>query len=343
MRHNLMNQNRSEITSKGSRSALSMTTAFVITLLSGLAMESRASSQVPAVQLNPGDIIYTDSGDAVNGGFVIKVDPNTQVQTVIASGGNLRMPFGVAIDSNGQIVVSDSGRLIHIDPQTHIQAIIADNSLGKLGSPYGIDIDFSGQVLAANAQALVRVDPSSGQTTVVSSGANFGAPLSVAVADNGELFVANVAFPGQIVRVNPQNGSQKVIASGQYLNSPRSIAIQGNDIYVTDVINTNINYGLAGRVIHVDAHTGTQRVVSEGRLLVDPVGIAVDANGQIIVGDPSTVNPASLDPSSGGYDGAIIRIDPTTGDQTPLARGQGSYLNPRGVAVVPAAAITAKH
>ena len=60
-------------------------------------------------------------------------------------------------------------------------------------------------------------------------------------------------------------------------------------------------------------------------------------------GDPSTVNAESLDPSSGGYDGAIIRIDPSTGNQTPLARGQGSYLNPRGVAVVPVAAVSAKH
>src|SRR6266446_3828500 len=181
MRHNLMNQNRSEITSKGSRSAFSKTTAFVITLLSGLAMESRASSQVPAVQLNPGDIIYTDSGDAINGGFVIKVDPNTKVQTVIASGGNLRMPFGVVVDSNGQIMVSDSGRLIHIDPKTQIQTVIPDNSAGELGSPYGIDIDISGQVLAANAQALVRVDPASGQATVLSSGVNFRAPLGVTV------------------------------------------------------------------------------------------------------------------------------------------------------------------
>jgi len=338
MRNNLMTQNSSETC----RSAFSMTKIFAITLLSGLVVQPRAMSQVPAVQLNPGDIVYTDSGDAINGGFVIKVDSN-KVQTVIASGGNLRMPFGVVVDSNGQIMVSDSGRLIHIDPKTQIQTVIADNSAGKLGSPYGIDIDISGHVLAANAQALVRVDPASGQTIVVSSGANFRAPLGVAVADNGEIYVANVAFPGQIVRVNSQNGSQKVIASGQYLNSPRSIAIQGNDIYVTDVINTNINYGLAGRVIHIDAHTGTQRVVSEGRLLVDPVGIAVDANGQIIVGDPSTVNPKSLDPSSGGYDGAIIRIDPITGDQTPLARGQDSYLNPRGVAVVPGAATVAKH
>jgi len=37
---------------------------------------------------------------------------------VIASGGLLRMPFGVVIDADGQIIVSDSGRLIRIDPET---------------------------------------------------------------------------------------------------------------------------------------------------------------------------------------------------------------------------------
>ena len=59
---------------------------------------------------------------------------------------------------------------------------------------------------------------------------------------------------------------------------------------------------------------GTQTVVSEGGNLVGPVGIAVDDNGQLIVGDPYTINPASQDL----YDGGVIRIDPSTGAQTLL-------------------------
>ena len=37
------------------------------------------------------------------------------------------------------------------------------------------------------------------------------------------------------------------------------------------------------------------------------------------------------------YDGGIIRINPATGEQTLLARGQGDYVNPRGIAIVRAA------
>ena len=90
-----------------------------------------------------------------------------------------------------------------------------------------------------------------------------------------------------------------------------------------------------GRVIQVDAQRGTQRVVLEGGALVGPVGIAFDAAGQLIVGDPYTINPQSPDIEDGGYDGAIIKIEPVSGSQTLLARGQGSFVNPRGVALVP--------
>src|SRR5207247_424178 len=100
------------------------------------------------------------------------------------------------------------------------------------------------------------------------------------------------------------------------------IAVSGDDIYVTGLKGHDQNFGI-GQVTHVDARTGVQRVVSQGGYLVRPVGIAVDETGQLIVADPYTINPESPDLSSGGYDGAIIRIDPTTGEQTLIARGHG--------------------
>src|SRR5262245_23199233 len=80
--------------------------------LGTLAQAPTAFRQRTGLKLQPGDLLYVDSGDAIRGGFVIKVNPFTGEKTVIASGGLLRMPFGVVIDANGQIIVSDSGRLI---------------------------------------------------------------------------------------------------------------------------------------------------------------------------------------------------------------------------------------
>ena len=309
----------------------------VTVFLFGLAaLESTARSQTFFAKLNPGDILYADSGNDIDGGFVIKVDPNTGQETVISSGGYLQSPFDTVIDAMGQIIVSDSGRLIRINPTTGKQTLLADNNRGPLGLPFGIALSRSGAILAANLRAVVQVDPVTGQIQTVSAGGNFLYPLGVACASNGQLLVLNIAFPSQIVRVNPQTGVQRVLAQGGYFNSPQAIALQGNDLYVTDVATADGNFGI-GRIIHVDAQTGRQSVVSTGGFLVGPVGIAVDANGQLIVGDPFTINPLSPDIADGGFDGAIIKIDPVTGAQTLLARGQGSFVNPRGVAVVPGA------
>src|SRR5262245_59335430 len=86
--------------------ALVTATAF----LGSFASRQSALGQALETRLRPGDIVYVDLG-----GFVIKVDPTTEQQTIIAYGGYLQMPLGVLIDADGQIIVSDSGRLIRID------------------------------------------------------------------------------------------------------------------------------------------------------------------------------------------------------------------------------------
>ena len=63
--------------------------------------------------------------------------------------------------------------------------------------------------------------------------------------------------------------------------------------------------------------------------------LSIAANGQLIVSDPDTINRGSPNIRDGGYDGAIIQVDPVARTQTVIARGKGSYVNPRGVAIVP--------
>ena len=125
-----------------------------------------------------------------------------------------------------------------------------------------------------------------------------------------------------------------MISRGGRLKNPQALAVAGDDIYVTDVATADGNFGI-GLVLHVDANTGKQKVISEQGLLVGPVGIAIEEDRQLIVGDPYTINPKSSDLADGGYDGAIIRINPVTHKQTLIARGRGSIVNPRGIVIVP--------
>ena len=281
--------------------------------------------------LERGDILYVDSGNAVDGGGLFRMNPRTGERSVVSMGGLLRMPFGVTVDARtGLVVVSDSGRLVAVDPMTGKQAVVADNSTGMLGMPFGMDFDLRGNLAVANAQAVVRMDARQESLQVVAAGGSMQCPVAVAAGRNNDLFVANMGSPSEILRVDARTGEQTVIARGGLLNRPQAIAVSGADIYVTDVASSDGNLGL-GRVIHINATTGEQSVVSEGELLVGPMGIAVEADGQLIVCDPYTINPESPDL----FDGAVMRIDPATGEQTMLARGVDGFVNPCGVAIVP--------
>jgi sugar lactone lactonase YvrE len=281
--------------------------------------------------LEEGDILYVDSGNAMQGGGLFKVDPMTGERTAISMGGLLQMPFGVTVDArSGMIVVSDSGRLVAVDPMTGEQAVIADNANGLLGMPCGMDFDTRGNLAVANAQGVIRMDAREESIQVVAMGGSMRCPVGVAASRNGDLYVANMSFPSEIIRVDSRTGEQTVVSRGGLLNRPQAIAVSGRDLYVTDVASPDGNFG-TGRVLHIDAMTGKQSVVSEGDLLVGPVGITVEADGQLVVGDPYTINPESPEM----FDGAVMRIDPTNGEQTLLTRGAAGFVNPRGVVVVP--------
>jgi hypothetical protein len=286
-----------------------------------------AARAIAASPFQAGDILYTDSF-----GAVFKLNAATGERAMITSAGKLVRPYGIALEANGDVLVSDTGAqaIIRINSLTGSQTVVATG--GRLGVPYGIAVDAKGNILVANGEAILRLNPVAGQPVVVSAGGRFGSsgghPLAVAVVENGDLIVASVGSPSEVLRVNSRNGVQAVLSQGPYLKNPQAIAVSGNDIYVTDVATPDGNFGV-GIVIRVDLSTGIQTLVSSAGNLVGPVGIAIDQNGQLVVGDPYTINPDSRDL----YDGGIIRINPVGGAQTLIARGQENYVNPRGVAV----------
>src|SRR5260221_8344979 len=74
------------------------------TLFAAIAALAMTLVQSEASPLRAGDIVYADSFAAV-----IRIDAATGQSNVLASGGNLVMPYGVAQDPQGNILVSDTG------------------------------------------------------------------------------------------------------------------------------------------------------------------------------------------------------------------------------------------
>jgi len=275
----------------------------------------------------------------MRGGFILKVDPQTGEETVLSQGDHMGFhgsPTGVACDRNGQLIVANETCLLRVDPQNGMQSMICD-ARGGPGAFWSLALDLNGSILVAAESAILRVHPVTGHKTVVSSGGLLNNAVSLALGGNkndeilvtGTRYAAGIGWVGAIIRVNPGDGRQTIISEAGYLGFLLGIAVQGDDIYVTGLKGHDANFGI-GQVVHVDARTGMQTVVSLGGWLVRPVGIALDETGQLIVADPYTINPQSADL----FDGAIIRINPATGEQTLIARGHGSCVNPSGVAIV---------
>ena len=285
---------------------------------------SRNPITAPSQNADAGlQILFADSF-----GAVLRTDMTSAQLTIVAAGQRLVQPFGIATGHKGEVYVSDTGAyaIFRIDPTTGAQNIISSG--GILGVPFGIAVEQTGNILVVNGQALLRIDPRAGLQRVVSSQGFFAAPLGVAVAVNGDILVVDAYR--KIIQVNSQTGAQRLISQDGLLKTPQGIAINGGNVYVTDVATPDGNFGI-GRIIRVDLSTGTQTILSEGGYLVGPVGIAVAPNGEIIVGDPYTINLESVNL----FDGGIVGIDPLSGVQSLLARGQGNFVNPRGVALIP--------
>jgi hypothetical protein len=275
---------------------------------------------------NQDAILFTDSQAAV-----LMLNGTSSTPAPVAVQNKLMQPFGVCVGLGGEYFVSDTGSmgLIGINPTTGEQRVVSSG--GILGVPFGMAVDGNGNLVVANGQNIVRVDSQTGEQTPVSSNGFFRAPVAVAVATNGDLLVADIT--GQVIRVNPNNGDQHLVTTGVNLKRPQGIAVQGNDIFVTDVATPDGNFGI-GIVIHIDALTGHQAVLSKAKNLVGPVGVAVGSDGNLVVADPYTINLNSPDIASGGYDGAIIQINRVSGVQKIIARGQGNFVNPRGVTII---------
>ncbi len=261
--------------------------------------------------LNPGDIIFTDSEAAV-----LRLDFVTKQTSVLAAGGLLVRPCGIALGPDNTIYVTDTGSLavIAINPETEESTVISQGD--QLGVPFGIAVSADGEIFVANGQTVVRINPADGTQRPMPSGI-LKAPLGVAVGPDGDLYVADAG--GMVVRIDLRRGAQTIVTTGQNMVSPVGIVVRDHKtIYVSDPTTR--------RIIEVDSRNGAQIVVSAEVKLACPFGLALGGEGNLLVGDPDAFDFAS----------GIISIDLLDGAQYPLATGNGNLVNFRCVAAVPA-------
>jgi len=305
---------------------------------------------VLAVTLSPGDIVVAGLPVESGPGALFHVDPVTGDRTIISSGtvgigANIASPFGVFLDTDGTLLVSDqerhegiAGRVIRVDPLTGNRTVISGTS-GSLVVGTGpdifvagfVDLDPQGRILLPTKDGVLRIDPLSGDRTLLSgvgagNGPAFGENVVGIDQDADGTILVSTLSPGAgaIFRVDPKTGDRSIVSDSMHGSGPvylqTGIVVQGNSIFAATLVLD---------LARIDAMTGDRATVSGNSVGVGPSmgiswGVATEQSSDLLVSQSS---------------GQIIRVDPLTGNRT-MVSGSGVGNGPAigeayGILVVP--------
>ncbi len=137
-----------------------------------------------------GDIYVTDSDTHLGPSRVVRVDPVTGVQTVIPTAPyfNFVDPFGVVVDSNGDLLVLES------------------------------------RAFPGLSGGVLRVNPTTGVTTILVSGAAMPDPIGIALAENGTVAISDIVAE-TLLLFDPVTLVLKTNSSDNFFVHPTGVAI----------------------------------------------------------------------------------------------------------------------
>jgi streptogramin lyase len=218
----------------------------------------------------------------------LAIAPFAHAQTAQSSGAQFMVgagfvsPFGVAVDSSGNVYVTDVSNNTVNEILAVNGSIPASPTLVTLGSgfnvPIGVAVDGNGNVYVADAgnsavKEILAVNGSvPASPTIVTLGGNtFVVPIGVAVDASGNVYVTD-AGTGSVNEIAAGNGAVTTLATG--FTSPGGIAVDGSaNVYVADADQTVITEILASNGTTVNVGSGFS----------NPNGVAVDSSGDVFV------------------------------------------------------------
>ncbi|HEX3798591.1 MAG TPA: Calx-beta domain-containing protein [Verrucomicrobiae bacterium] len=221
----------------------------------------------------------------------------TGIADGMGSSARFNRPEGVAVDSSGNVYVSDTGNATIRKISSAGVVTTFAGTPGKLGSsdgvgtnatfntPYNLSMDTAGNIYVAEyGNDLIRkISPSANVTTLAGQAggafemdgagnqAAFYYPTGIATDTNGTVFVTDsygetvrqVTSGGIVTTIaglNSERGSTDGVGAAALFNGPQSVAIDaGGNLYIADVLNANIRKVAPGGV--VTTLTGLSRII----------------------------------------------------------------------------------
>jgi len=239
------------------------------------------------------------------------------------AGASFNNPFGVAVLSNGTIVVADhaNSRIRLVTPAGVVTTLAGSgspafaNGTGAGASfnfPFGVAVTSTGNIVVADTSnhRIRLVTPGGVDTTLAGSGspafangtgagASFYNPSGVAVTSSGDIVVADqgnhrirLVTPAGVVTTLAGSGSPAFAngtGAGASFYLPTGVAVTSTgDIVVADQANNRIRLVTPGGVVTTLAGSGAGEFANGTGVAAsfsNPVGVAVTPTGEIVVGD----------------------------------------------------------
>ena len=248
-----------------------------------------------------------------------------------AAAARLTFPYGVAVDSAGNVYIADTGnqRIRKVDSTGTITTITGTGEVGfsgdggpaveaELRNPYGVAVDSAGNVYIADTgnQRIRKVDSTGTITTITGTGevgfsgdggpaveAELRSPRGVAVDSAGNVYIADVS-DRRIRKVDSTGTITTIAGTGEVgfsgdggpaveaeLRSPRGVAVDSaGNVYIADSIDHRIRKVDSTGTITTIAGTGEFGFSGDGGLaaaarLSFPYGVAVDSVGNLYIAD----------------------------------------------------------
>ena len=234
---------------------------------------------------------------------------------VAATSAILAQAHGIAVDSTGNLYVSEYGSdrvrkvvngIINTIAGTGSYGFAGDGAAGAsalISGPWGVAVDRNGTVYFADQfNYRVRKIVSGGTiSTAAGNGlfsysgdggpavaAQFNTPLGVALDRSGNLYVAD-SVNNSVRKIGSDGNVATFVGSG--LNRPQSVALDSSgNVYIADAGNHQVRKATAAGVVTTIAGTGTpgfsgDSSAASSAQLNAPRGVAVDASGNVYVAD----------------------------------------------------------